>query len=117
MEVTTKPLIYDADTGGKIEHFIFTVRTLERLGISAAIIEDKTGLKKNSLFGNEVAQSQDSIDAFSEKIRAGKAAQVSDEFMIIARLESLILDAGMEDALTRAKAYICLLYTSDAADE
>ena len=106
MEVTTKPLIYDADTGGKIEHFIFTVRTLERLGISAAIIEDKTGLKKNSLFGNEVAQSQDSIDAFSEKIRAGKAAQVSDEFMIIARLESLILDAGMEDALTRAKAYI-----------
>jgi len=106
MEVTTKPLIYDADTGGKIEHFIFTVRTLERLGVSAAIIEDKTGLKKNSLFGNEVAQSQDSIDAFSEKIRAGKAAQVSDEFMIIARLESLILDVGMEDAVTRAKAYI-----------
>ena len=97
---------YDADTGGKIEHFIFTVRTLERLGVSAAIIEDKTGLKKNSLFGNEVAQSQDSIDAFSEKIRAGKAAQVSDEFMIIARLESLILDVGMEDAVTRAKAYI-----------
>jgi phosphoenolpyruvate mutase len=106
MEVTTKPIIYDADTGGKIAHFAFTVRTLERLGVSAAIIEDKTGLKKNSLFGNDVAQSQDSIEAFSEKIRAGKAAQVSDDFMIIARLESLILDAGMEDAVTRAKAYI-----------
>ena len=106
MEVTTKPLIYDADTGGKIEHFTFTVRTLERLGVSAAIIEDKTGLKKNSLFGNDVAQTQDSIEAFSAKIRAGKAAQVSDDFMIIARLESLILDAGMDDAVTRAKAYI-----------
>jgi phosphoenolpyruvate phosphomutase len=106
MEVTTKPLIYDADTGGKLEHFTFTVRTLERLGVSAAIIEDKTGLKKNSLFGNDVAQSQDSIEAFSAKIRAGKAAQASDDFMIIARLESLILDAGMEDAVTRAKAYI-----------
>lgn len=106
MEVTTKPLIYDADTGGKIEHFAFTVRTLERLGVSAAIIEDKTGLKKNSLLGNNVAQTQDSIEAFSAKIRAGKAAQVSDDFMIIARLESLILDAGMEDAVTRAKAYI-----------
>lgn len=106
MEVTTKPLIYDSDTGGKIEHFTFTVRTLERLGVSAAVIEDKTGLKKNSLFGNEVAQTQDSIEAFSEKIRAGKAAQVSDDFMIIARIESLILDAGMDDAVTRAKAYI-----------
>jgi phosphoenolpyruvate phosphomutase len=106
MEVTTKPLIYDADTGGKIEHFTFTVRTLERLGVSAAIIEDKTGLKKNSLFGNEVAQSQDTIEGFSAKIRAAKAAQVSDDFMIIARLESLILDVGMDDAVTRAKAYI-----------
>ena len=105
-EVTTKPLIYDADTGGKIEHFTFTVRTLERLGVSAAIIEDKTGLKKNSLFGNDVAQTQDTIEDFSAKIRAGKAAQVSDDFMIIARLESLILDAGIDDAVTRAKAYI-----------
>ena len=106
MEVTTKPLIYDADTGGKIEHFEFTVRTLERLGVSAAIIEDKTGLKKNSLLGNEVVQSQDSIEGFSAKIRAGKAAQVSDDFMIIARLESLILGAGMKDAVIRARAYI-----------
>jgi phosphoenolpyruvate mutase len=106
LEVTTKPLIYDADTGGKIEHFEFTVRSLERLGVSAAIIEDKTGLKKNSLFGNEVVQAQDTIEGFSAKIRAAKAAQVTDDFMIIARLESLILDAGMEDALARAKAYI-----------
>lgn len=106
MEVTTKPFIYDADTGGKIEHFLFTVRTLERLGVSAAIIEDKTGLKKNSLFGNEVAQTQDSIERFTKKIRAGKDAQVSDDFMIIARVESLILDAGMEDAIIRSKAYI-----------
>jgi len=106
IEVTTKSLIYDADTGGKVEHFTFTVRTLERLGVSAAIIEDKTGLKKNSLFGTDVEQTQDTIEAFSAKIRAGKAAQVSDDFMIIARLESLILDAGMDDAVTRAEAYI-----------
>ena len=106
MEVTTKPMIYDADTGGKIEHFEFTVRTLERLGVSAAVIEDKVGLKKNSLFGNEVAQSQDSIEGFCAKLRAGKAAQVTDDFMIVARIESLILEAGMEDAVARARAYI-----------
>jgi len=105
-EVTTKPMIYDADTGGKPEHFEFTVRSLERTGVSAVVIEDKTGLKKNSLFGNEVAQTQDSIENFSHKIRVGKAAQVTKEFMIIARIESLILDAGMEDALRRASAYI-----------
>lgn len=106
LEVTTKPIIYDADTGGKIEHLKFTIKTLERLGVSAAIIEDKTGLKKNSLFGNEVLQSQDSIKNFCEKISAAKAAQVTDDFMVIARIESLILDAGMEDALKRAEAYI-----------
>lgn len=105
-EVTTKPLIYDADTGGKIEHFEFTVRNLERLGVSAAIIEDKTGLKKNSLLGNDVAQTQDSIEHFCEKIRAGKRAQVTKSFMIIARIESLILDKGMSDALERAAAYV-----------
>jgi phosphoenolpyruvate mutase len=106
MEVTTKPLIYDADTGGKNEHFKFTVRTLERLGVSAAIIEDKSGLKKNSLFGNDVSQTQESIEAFCEKLRAGKRAQVTDDFMIIARIESLILENGMDDAINRAKAYI-----------
>lgn len=106
MEVTTKPLIYDADTGGKIEHFKFTIRTLERLGVSAAIIEDKAGLKKNSLFGNDVSQTQESIEAFCEKLRAGKRAQVTDDFMIIARIESLILETGMDDAINRAKAYI-----------
>lgn len=106
MEVTTKPIIYDADTGGKIEHFKFTVRTLERLGVSAAVIEDKVGLKKNSLFGNEVAQQQDSIEGFCEKIKAGKEAQVTTDFMIVARIESLILEAGMNDAVSRAKAYI-----------
>ena len=105
-EVTTKPMIFDGDTGGKTEHFEFTVRSLERVGVSAIIIEDKTGLKKNSLFGNEVKQTQDSIESFSDKISRGKAAQLSDDFMIIARVESLILEAGMEDALTRADAYI-----------
>lgn len=105
-EVTTKPMIYDADTGGKPEHFEFTVRSLERTGVSAVIIEDKTGLKKNSLFGNEVAQTQDTIENFSHKIRVGKAAQITKEFMIIARIESLILEAGMEDALERAFAYV-----------
>jgi phosphoenolpyruvate mutase len=105
VEVTTKPIIFDGDTGGKIEHFVFTVRTLERLGVSAIIIEDKVGLKKNSLFGTEVDQEQDTIQGFSEKIIAGKKAQVTDEFMIIARIESLILQQGMDDALARAKAY------------
>ena len=105
-ECTTKPIIYDGDTGGKIEHFVFIVRTLERHGVSAIIIEDKTGLKKNSLFGTAVPQTQDSIEGFSAKIRAGKAAQVTEDFMIIARLESLILGKSMQHALERADAYI-----------
>ncbi|MFN0730047.1 phosphoenolpyruvate mutase [Polaribacter gochangensis] len=106
LECTTKPIIYDGDTGGKIEHFVFSVRTLERHGISAVIIEDKTGLKKNSLFGTSVPQTQDSIENFSAKIKAGKNAQVTDDFMVIARLESLILGKGVADALERAEAYI-----------
>ena len=106
LEVTTKPIIYDGDTGGIPEHFIFTVRTLERLGVSAIIIEDKTGLKKNSLFGTDVAQTQDSIDNFCGKIKMGKQSQITKDFMIIARIESLILKQGMNDAITRAKAYI-----------
>ena len=105
-EVTTKPMIYDADTGGIAEHFAFTVRTLERTGISAVIIEDKTGLKKNSLFGNDVSQTQDTIENFCNKITTGKNAKVTDDFMIIARIESLILEAGMDDAVRRARAYI-----------
>lgn len=106
LEVTTKPIIYDGDTGGQPEHFVFTVRTLERLGVSAVIIEDKTGLKKNSLFGNDVSQTQDEIPAFCEKIRMGKKAQATDDFMIIARIESLILDKGVDDAMERAQAYL-----------
>lgn len=105
-EVTTKPLIMDGDTGGKPEHFALNVRSLERTGVSAVIIEDKTGLKKNSLFGNDVVQHQESIPEFCNKISAGKIAQVTDDFMIIARVESLILDAGMNDALERAFAYV-----------
>lgn len=105
-EVTTKPIIFDGDTGGLTEHFVYTVRSLERLGVSAVIIEDKTGLKKNSLFGTEVEQTQDSIENFSAKIAAGKKAQLTDDFMIIARIESLILERGMEDALTRARAFV-----------
>ena len=106
MEVTTKPIIFDGDTGGLAEHFVYTVRSLERMGVSMIIIEDKTGLKKNSLFGTEVKQTQDSIEHFCEKIRAGKHAQKTKEFMICARIESLILEQGMEDALTRAFAYV-----------
>lgn len=106
MEVTTKPIIFDGDTGGLTEHFVYTVRSLERMGVSAVIIEDKTGLKKNSLFGTEVAQTQDTIENFSEKIAAGKRVQLTDDFMIIARIESLILEQGMEDALTRAHAFV-----------
>lgn len=105
MEVTTKPIIFDGDTGGLTEHFVYTVRSLERMGVSAVIIEDKTGLKKNSLFGTSVEQTQDSIENFCAKIKAGKQAQLSDDFMIIARIESLILGKGQKDALERAFAF------------
>ncbi len=106
MEVTTKPIIFDGDTGGLTEHFVYTVRSLERMGVSAVIIEDKTGLKKNSLFGTDVVQTQDSIEHFCEKISAGKKIQLTDDFMIIARIESLILNMGMDDAMARARAYV-----------
>ena len=106
MEVTTKPIIFDGDTGGLAEHFVYTVRSLERMGVSMVIIEDKVGLKKNSLFGNEVQQTQDSIENFSAKIAAGKRAQKTKDFMICARIESLILEKGMEDALKRAFAFV-----------
>lgn len=105
-EVTTKPIIFDGDTGGLTDHFVYTIRSLERIGVSAVIIEDKTGLKKNSLFGTEVEQTQDTIENFCEKITAGKNVQLTDDFMIIARIESLILEKGMKDALQRAKAYV-----------
>lgn len=106
MEVTTKPIIFDGDTGGLTEHFVYTVRSLERMGVSAIIIEDKTGLKKNSLFGTEVKQTQDTIENFCTKISAGEKVKLTDEFMIIARIESLILEQGMDDALKRAAAYV-----------
>ena len=106
LECTTKPMIYDGDTGGKPEHFQFTVRTLERLGISAIIIEDKKGLKKNSLFGTSVKQTRDTIEDFSNKIKMGKTAQITDDFMIISRIESFILGDTLEDALERADAYV-----------
>ena len=106
LECTTKPIIYDGDTGGKLEHFVFTVRTLERNGISAVIIEDKVGLKKNSLFGTDAIQQQDDIEHFCQKIRAGKNVQVTKEFMIIARCESLIAGKSVDDALERCRAYV-----------
>lgn len=106
MEVTTKPIIFDGDTGGLTEHFVYTVRTLERMGVSMVIIEDKTGLKKNSLFGTEVKQTQADIPEFCEKIMAGKKAQKTKDFMICARIESLILEKGMGDALKRAFAFV-----------
>ena len=106
LEVTTKPIILDGDTGGLIEHFVYNLRSLERLGVSAVIIEDKTGLKRNSLFGTEVEQEQDSIEHFCQKITAGKNALLTNELMVIARIESLILEKGQEDALARAHAYV-----------
>ncbi|MBC7827326.1 MAG: phosphoenolpyruvate mutase [Chitinophagaceae bacterium] len=106
LEVTTKPMIFDGDTGGRIEHFCFTVRSLERLGVSAIVIEDKVGLKRNSLLPEQSSQEQDSIDGFCDKIRAGKNSQVTNDFMIIARIESLILGKTMDDAIARASAYI-----------
>jgi phosphoenolpyruvate phosphomutase len=106
MEVTTKPMIVDGDTGGEIEHFRFRVRTLERLGVSAVIIEDKIGVKRNSLFGTGVFQEQDTIEHFCRKISEGKKSLITDDFMIIARVESLILKRGVKDALKRTQAYI-----------
>lgn len=106
MEVTTKPIILDGDTGGKKEHFVFNVKTLERIGVSAIIIEDKTGLKKNSLFGTEVEQTLEDPHEFAEKIRAGKNALTTKDFLIFARLESLIAGHGIDDAMMRAKIYI-----------
>ncbi len=106
LEVTTKPFIYDGDTGGKLEHFVFTVRTLERLGVSAVIIEDKVGLKQNSLFGTDAVQTQDTIEDFCAKIKAGKNAQITDDFMIIARCESLIAGKPISDAIKRCFAYV-----------
>lgn len=111
LEVTTKPVIFDGDTGGKTEHFAFTVRTLERLGISAVIIEDKVGLKQNSLFGTDAVQTQDSIENFCAKIQAGKEAQITSDFMIISRCESLIAGKSVDDALER-----CLAYAEAGAD-
>ena len=106
LEVTTKPVIFDGDTGGKVEHFVFTVRTLERLGISAVIIEDKVGLKQNSLFGTDAVQTQDTIEGFCHKIQEGKNAQITNDFMIISRCESLIAGKSVEDALDRCRAYV-----------
>ena len=106
LEVTTKPIIFDGDTGGMTEHFVYTVRSLERMGVSMIIVEDKVGLKKNSLFGTEAKQTQDTIEHFCKKIAAGKHAQKSRDFMICARIESLILEQGQEDALARARAYV-----------
>lgn len=106
LDVTTKPIILDGDTGGLVEHFVYNIRTMERMGVSAVIIEDKTGLKKNSLFGTEVEQTQDSIENFTTKIREGKRALRTEDFMLIARIESLILERGMEDACERAAAYV-----------
>lgn len=106
LEVTTKPIIFDGDTGGKVEHFGFTVRTLERLGISAVIIEDKVGLKQNSLFGTDAVQTQDTIEGFCHKIQVGKEAQITRDFMIISRCESLIAGKSVDDALERCHAYV-----------
>tara|TARA_S200000501_G_C20808804_1_gene737436 strand:- start:257 stop:1564 length:1308 start_codon:yes stop_codon:yes gene_type:complete len=105
-DVTTKPLIMDADTGGKVEHLNLNIKSMERLGISAVIIEDKKGLKKNSLLGNDVEQIQEDLDIFSEKIFSAKNNVVSDDFMLIARVESLILDKGVNDAIERSLAYV-----------
>ena len=123
MEVTTKPIIYDGDTGGKPEHFTYTVQNLERLGVSAVVIEDKKGLKKNSLFGTDVKQEQDSIENFCEKIKVGINSKQTDEFMVIARIESLILGKGIEDALLRGRSYAdsgangVLIHSKDNSEE
>jgi len=105
LDVTTKPVIFDADNGGRIEHISYTVKSLERAGVSAIVIEDKVGLKKNSLFKDQKNVNQDKIQNFCRKIRAAKKAKISNDFMIIARIESLILGKNISDALKRANEY------------
>ena len=105
LDCTTKPIIFDADNGGRIEHIPFLIKTIDRLGVSAVIIEDKVGLKKNSLFKNQSGAKQDTIKNFCEKIKKANQSKISDNFMIVARIESLILKAGMKDALKRANEY------------
>jgi len=105
LDVTTKPIIFDADNGGRTEHIPYTIKTLERLGVSSIVIEDKIGLKKNSLFKNQTGVKQDSIKNFSEKIYAAKKAKKIDDFFVVARIESLILKKGKKDAIKRAEAY------------
>ena len=105
LDVTTKPVIFDADNGGRTEHFSYTIKSLERAGVSAVIIEDKVGLKKNSLFKNQQGAKQDSITKFCNKIRVGNKSKITENFMIIARIESFILGKSLGDALKRANAY------------
>ena len=105
LDVTTKPIIFDADNGGKIEHITYLIRTLERVGISAVVIEDKVGLKRNSLFKNQVGVKQDSIENFCKKLKKAKEAKISDDLFIIARIESFILGKDLKDAMRRAEAY------------
>jgi phosphoenolpyruvate mutase len=106
IEVTAKPIIVDGDTGGHAEHFIHTVRTLERLGVSAIVIEDKKGIKRNSLHAKQTDNRQENIKVFANKIKSGINARSNDNFLIIARIESLILGNGQDDALNRAISYI-----------
>ncbi len=105
LDVTTKPIIFDADNGGRIEHISYTVKSLERMGVSAMVIEDKVGLKRNSLFKNQKGVKQDSIKNFSEKISVANKSKKINDFFIVARVESLILKKGKNDALKRAEAY------------
>jgi len=105
LDVTSKPLIFDADNGGRLEHISYLVKSLERIGVSGIIIEDKKGLKKNSLFSSQTKNLQDSIQNFCKKISKAKNAKVSDDLYIVARVESFILGQGIEDALKRANAY------------
>jgi len=105
MDVTTKPLVFDADNGGQLEHLAFLIKSLERSGVSAIIIEDKIGLKKNSLFADQKDTKQDKPELFAKKIKKICASRKAKDFMIIARIESFIVGKGLKDALMRAKIY------------
>ena len=105
MDVTTKPLVFDADNGGQIEHLPYLIRSLERTGVSAIIMEDKIGLKKNSLFKNQSGTKQDKPNLFAKKIKKICDTRQSNDFMVIARIESFIVGKGLQDALKRADIY------------
>jgi len=105
LNVTSKPMIIDGDTGGSAAQFEYLVRKLGRLGVSGIIIEDKMFPKRNSL-DKDAKQILEDPEVFSQKIQRGQEVKLGEDFFIIARIESLIAGRSLNDAVSRARQYI-----------